>query len=191
MIAGIALLILVTLYRLLPVFLGATTVQPSLLPGFSPIAAMMLCGAAFLPRRIAIAVPFAALLVTDVALNVHYRSPAFSIAMLVNVVAFAAIAAVGWKLRNNAGAKTMLPAAIGSALFFYLVSNTGAWLMSDSYAKSLAGWVQALTTGVPGFVPTWTFLRNELISNVLFTGLFLACMHRSDAPVPVRAPARW
>ena len=191
MIAGIALLIAAALYRLLPIFLGVTTEQQSWLPGFSPIAAIVLCGAACLPRRAAIAIPFAALLLTDVALNLHYGYPAFSSAMVVNVVAFAAIAALGWQLRKRTEAKTMIPAAIGSALFFYVVTNTASWLTIPEYAKTLSGWVQALTTGLPGFAPTWTFLRNELVSNVLFTGLFLACIHRSEAPTPARAPARW
>jgi hypothetical protein len=190
MIAGFALLIATALYRLLPVFLGVTTVQNSWLPGFSPLAAIMLCGSAFLPKRAAIAVPFATLLITDTILNVFYGMSAFSLGMLVNAATFAAIAALGWKLRKNASAKTMLPAAIGSALFFYAVSNTYAWATIPEYPGTFAGWIQALTTGLPGFAPTWTFLRNELVSNVLFTALFLACMNRSRAESTAAEPAR-
>ena len=193
MIAGIALLVISALYRLLPVFLGVTTEQSSWLHGFSPIAAIVLCGAACFPRKIAIAIPFVALLVTDVILNLHYGYPAFNVGMLVNVAAFATIAAVGWQLRKSAGFKTLIPAAIGSGIFFYLVSNTFAWLTVPGYSSSFSGWVQALTTGLPGFAPTWTFLRNELVSNVLFTGLFLACVQRGriEATEPEPAPARW
>ena len=191
MIAGIALLIAAAVYRLLPVLLGVTTEQSSWLPGFSPIAAIMLCGAACLPRRAAIAIPFAAVLLTDVVLNIHYGFAPLNLGMLVNVLAFSAIAALGWQLRKHTDAATMLPAAIGTALFFFAVTNTYAWLALPAYAKTLAGWVQALTTGLPGFAPTWTFLRNELISNLLFTALFLACIRRAEAPAHERAPARW
>jgi hypothetical protein len=194
MIAGIALLVIAALYRLLPALLGVTTEQHSWLPGFSPIAAIVLCGAAYLPRRTAIAIPFAALLVTDVILNVHYGYAPLNVGMLVNLAAFATIAALGWQLRSSAGLKSMIPAAIGSAVFFYLVSNTFAWLTVPGYAITPSGWIQALTTGLPGFAPTWTFLRNELVSNVVFTGLFIACVQRSrvhlSEPQPA-ATARW
>lgn len=193
MIAGIALLIAAALYRLLPVFLGVTTEQNGWLPGFSPIAAIFLCAAAGLPRRAALAVPFAAVLFTDVLLNIHYGYPAVSLGMLVNCVAFAAIAGLGWQLRGNPTFKNLLPTTIGSGLFFYLVSNTFAWLTVPGYAISPSGWVQALTTGLPGFAPTWTFLRNELISNVLFTSLFLVSIQRirATAPIATPVPARW
>jgi hypothetical protein len=40
----------------------------------------------------------------------------------------------------------------------------------------VAGWVQALTSGLPGFPPTWTFLRNSLLSDAGFSLLLvLAC----------------
>lgn len=193
MIAGIALLIAAALYRLLPVFLGVTTEQHGWLPGFSPIAAIFLCGAACLPRRAAIVLPFAAVLLTDVLLNIHYGYPAVSLGMLVNCVAFSAIAGLGWQLRRNASFKTLLPAAIGSGLFFYFVSNTFAWLTVPGYTLSPSGWAQALTTGLPGFAPTWTFLRNELLSNALFTSLFLASIQRIRAsdPVATPEPVRW
>jgi hypothetical protein len=193
MIAGIALLVISALFRLLPVFLGVTTEQSSWMVGFSPIAAIVLCGAACFPRRIAIAIPFVALLVTDVILNRHYGYPAFNSGMLVNIAAFATIAAVGWQFRKSAGYKTLIPVAIGSGLFFYIVTNTFSWLTVPGYTISFSGWVQALTTGLPGFAPTWTFLRNELVSNVVFTALFLACVQRSRValPEPEPAPARW
>lgn len=193
MIAGIALLVAAALYRLLPVFLGVTTEQQGWLPGFSPIAAIFLCGAACLPHRSSIALPFAAVLLTDVLLNVHYGYPAVSLGMLVNCVAFAAISGLGLQLRGNAGFKTLIPAAIGSGVFFYFVSNTFAWLTVPGYSISPSGWAQALTTGLPGFAPTWTFLRNELISNVLFTSLFLVSIQRvrTSAPVATPEPVRW
>ena len=51
MIAGFVLFAVAVAYRLLPVFLGATVDQPSWLPNFSPMAAIILCGAIYLPVR--------------------------------------------------------------------------------------------------------------------------------------------
>jgi hypothetical protein len=52
------------------------------------------------------------------------------------------------------------------------------------YAKTLAGWLQALTSGIPGYPPTWTFFRNTLLSGGLFTGLFAGALKLTEAPEP-------
>ena len=193
MIPGLVLFAAAVLYRLLPVLLGMKLQQPEWLPNFSPMAALCLCGAAFLPRRLAIAVPLVALLGTDLVLNPHYRYTLFTLEFLSRIVAFAAVIALGWRLRKNPRPGVILPAMLAGSLFFYIVTNTASWLTltEPSYAKSAAGWLQALTTGLPGYAPTWTFLRNSIVSDLLFTALFLACMHwsRQSAPASETQPA--
>ena len=52
---------------------------------------------------------------------------------------------------------------------FYVVANTYSWLAWPGYEKSLAGWLQSQTTGVPGIQPqAWTFLRNAMIADTLW-----------------------
>ena len=187
MIAGLVLFIAAVAYRLLPVFLGMKLQQPDWLPNFSPMAALCLCGAAFLPRRLAIAVPFVALFGTDVVLNAHYGFPLFTLEFLGTIMAFAVVTALGWQLRKNPRPGVILPAVLGGSLFFYIVTNTASWLTltEPSYAKTAAGWLQAMTTGLPGFPPTWKFYRNTFAGDVLFTVLFLACIRWSRTPAPV------
>ena len=45
--------------------------------------------------------------------------------------------------------------------------------------KNFAGLIQALTVGLPQYsaTPTWMFFRNSLVSDLLFTGLFVLCMN--------------
>lgn len=190
MIAGLVLFAATVVYRLLPVLLGMKLQQPEWLPNFSPMAALCLCGAAFLPRRLAIIVPLVALLGTDLALNAHYGFPLFTLEFLGTIVAFAAVAALGWQLRKNPRPGVILPAVLGGSLFFYIVTNTASWLTltEPSYAKTAAGWLQALTTGLPGYAPTWMFYRNTLAGDMIFTALFLACMHWSRRPAIVAMP---
>jgi hypothetical protein len=85
-------------------------------------------------------------------------------------------------LRKNARPSVILPAVLGGSFFFYLTTNTASWLYEPGYAKTAAGWLQALTTGLPGYAPTWTFYRNTLVSDLLFTAIFLACIHWSRKP---------
>jgi hypothetical protein len=181
MIAGLILFVIATVYRLLPWILGFTTPQPDWFVNVSPVAAMLLCGAALFPQRLAVAIPFLSLLLTDLILNAHYGFPLVNSLLVAKTLAFAAIAAFGWQLRSHARLSTLLPAAIGGSIFFYVVTNTASWLYDPLYAKNVAGWTQALTTGLSGYQPTWTFLRNSCISDVTFTLLFFLCVRPSDA----------
>jgi hypothetical protein len=75
----------------------------------------------------------------------------------------------------------LLGGGLIGALLFYIVTNTAAWI-NLSYTKTLAGWIQAITIGLPGYPPTWQFFRNTLLSGGLFTGLFVGAMKLTEAP---------
>lgn len=195
MFAGISLLIAVCLFRLLPIFKGVTVDQPDWLYNFSPITALCLCGAACFPRKMALTLPLAALIGTDMILSSYYGWPIFNAEFLAKTVVFAAVVAFGWQLRANPRLRVLLPAAVGSSIFFYLITNSVSWLFDPGYVKNMGGWVQALTTGLPGYAPTWSFYKNTLLSDVLFTLIFVASVRMAkrapaDEPVMV-APARW
>jgi hypothetical protein len=192
MIAGVILFAIAALFRLLPVFLGFTETQPDWFINVSPMAAMILCGAALLPRRLAIVVPFGVLLGTDLILNAYYpfvvggAHQAEGHALLngefiAKTLAFVAIAAFGWQMRSNAKPSLLIPAAIGGSLFFYLVTNTASWLYDPAYVKNVAGWTQAMTIGLPQYQPTWMFYRNTFLSDMVFTLLFLVCTRPASA----------
>ena len=58
-------------------------------------------------------------------------------------------------------------------MIFFVVTNTGSWLGLTAYPQTFAGWVQALTVGLPGYPPTWTFFRNSLAGDLLFAAFFV------------------
>ena len=190
MIAGLVLFATLIAYRLLPVLLGMTLEQPAWLPNFSPMASVCLCGAAFLPRRLAIAVPLVALFGTDLILNSYFGYGIFMWEFFAKTIAFVAVIALGWRLRKNARVGVIFPVMLGGSLFFYLTTNTASWLSNAGYAKTFAGWVQALTTGLPEYAqqwPTWKFYRNTLAADVIFTALFLVCIRTGSKPAPIAA----
>jgi hypothetical protein len=57
------------------------------------------------------------------------------------------------------------------------VTNAVCWALEPAYLRSWEGLVQALTTGLPGYPPTWMFFRNALISDFLFVGLIFIVRH--------------
>jgi len=170
--AALILLAAITLYRLCIGFQG----HVPWLENFAPVAAVALCGGLYLPRRLAFAVPLGALFISDLFLNWHFRYPLVSIEMLSRYLALAASVAIGFSLRQRPRLATVLPASILGSLIFYVVTNTCSWFTWPGYTHNFAGWIQALTTGLPGYAPTWMFFRSTLVSDLLFSTLFVCCM---------------
>ena len=146
---------------------------------FAPLAAIALCAAAYLPAKYKFTVPMIALLVSDVVLNIHYGFSMLSPFVLSHYIAFAIIGCLGLLLQGRASWKTLLPASLAASLIFYVATNTVSWIFDPAYVKNFAGFIQAQTTGHPAYsaTPTWMFFRNTAISDLLFTALFVGCMH--------------
>ena len=179
MIAPILLVLIAIVYRVVIGVAGMTHME--WLHNFSPVAAIALCGAIYFPRKIAIFAPLAAFFVSDLILNAYYLATPHvtsivSLRMIPEYLALGLSAALGWKLRANPKAGLILGASVLGSIAFYVITNTGDWLVEPLYAKTFAGWAQALTTGLPGYPPTFTFFRNTFASDLLFTAIFVACM---------------
>jgi Family of unknown function (DUF6580) len=177
MIPALLLILSVVVYRVttgLLIHSGA-----SWLSNFAPLAAIALCSAAYFPKKYKFSVPLATLFISDVVINLRYGAPLFDPQILVRYAALALIGCIGVFLQNRASLKTLLPASILASTIFYAVTNAFSWLMDPGYAKSFAGLVQSLTVGLPQYssTPTWMFFRNSLISDLLFTVLFVLCMN--------------
>jgi hypothetical protein len=161
------------------------------LSNFAPMAAIALCAAAYFPAKYRFSVPMIALLVSDLVLNTFYGFSFFSPFVLSHYVGFALVGALGLLLRNRASVKTMLPASIAASVLFYVVTGTVSWLFDPGYPKNIAGLFQSLTVGVAAYsaTPSWMFFRNSVVSDLIFTGLFILCFHWGRASDSVRATA--
>jgi hypothetical protein len=151
-------------------------------PNFSAAYALAFCAGLYFPSVVAWVLPLATLLISDVLLNALYYSkfPGFSWAdfpggILPNYIGYAAFILLGQLLRSKRSWLTLMTGSFVGAVIFYIVSNTASWLTLP-YAKTFFGWIQALTTGLPGYPPTWTFFWKTLLSSGLFSGLFIGSM---------------
>ena len=181
MYVALLLLLLGTFFRVFRV-----EVAPEVLPNFSPLMASALCGALFLPGVIGLVVPVAALAISDVVLNLHYGAPLLSSQLLWTLPGYLVAVAIGWSLRGRTGLIPVLGGTLAASVFFYVVTNTGSWLGLTAYPQTFAGWVQALTVGLPGYPPTWTFFRNSLAGDLLFAAFFVVmeqALAQRKAPV--------
>ena len=147
---------------------------------FAPLMALTFCAAVYFPDKRTWLVPFAALLVSDLYLDWHYATTFGETwlwpSVAVRLVCFAIALPLGQLVARRKNWLTLLGGALAGSIFFYLATNTDSWVRDPNYAKTAAGWWQALTVGRPEFPPTLFFFRNTLASDLLFTGAFACAM---------------
>jgi len=156
---------------------------PGMLPqNFSAAHALLFCAAFWLPGWMGWVLPMATIIVTDILLNLfHYAEPVMVPELISNWMILGLFVVLAkWLARRQSYGRVFLGMLVG-ALLFYLVSNTISWMTDPSYSKTIVGWVQALTVGLPGFPPTWWFGLKSLLGTGLFTGLFAGAMKWSEA----------
>jgi hypothetical protein len=168
---------------LLLMLIFAVSRWPGMLPqNFSAAHALLFCAAFWLPGWMGWVLPLATIIVTDILLNVFaYDVTVLDPRLVTNWMILALFVVLAkWLARRRSYGRVFLGTLFG-ALLFYLVSNSVSWMVNPAYAKTIAGWVQALTVGLPGFPPTWMFGLKTLLGTGLFTGLFAGAMKLSEA----------
>ena len=168
---------------LLLMLIFAVSRWPGMLPqNFSAAHALLFCAAFWLPGWIGWVLPLATIIVTDILLNVFaYDVTVLDPRLVTNWMILALFVVLAkWLARRRSYGRVFLGTLFG-ALLFYLVSNSVSWMVNPAYTKTIAGWVQALTVGLPGFPPTWVFGLKSLLGTGLFTGLFAGAMKLSEA----------
>lgn len=186
MLPALLLIPLVALYR---VFLawhpGGMNGAALWLTGFVPLSAVAWCAGAYLPRRLALLAPLGILAISDVIIDAHYGAAFFTAQMAVRYLVLAAIALCALGLRGRINLPVTLAGTLGGSITFYAVTNAFCWLGSPDYPQTVGGLWQALTVGLPGYLPSWYFFRNALVSDGLYSILFVVCLRTAK---PAAAP---
>jgi uncharacterized protein DUF6580 len=134
--------------------------------GFTPVAASLLFFGARGPRR-QWWFPIGLLAASDVVLTkVIYAYP-FSWDHFVTWTWYAAILALGTRLRGNFRPRWIAAVALASSVSFFLVSNFAAWAAYSMYPKTFAGLMSSYALGLP-------FFQRALIGDLMFTAAMFA-----------------
>lgn len=147
-------------------------VQVPALENFAPWMALAFTGTLVFSKRVPFLILPLLLVVIDLAATgirgvMHWEA--------IGVYgAFAIAAGFASRCRGKLGLLGSLMGTLACSITFYLITNTLSWFVDPGYAKTLAGWVQAMTNGLPGLPPTIWFLRNSLLSDLAFSCLLLA-----------------
>lgn len=170
---ALVLILLATGYRVL----GTMDMT---LANISPIMALAFCSGVYCRDRRFWLVPFAALTLSDFYIDWFYAREyghEWNLSgFLARTACFATALGLGAWIARRKSWLWLLNGSLLGAILFYLVTNTQSWLADPFYAKTLAGWWQALTIGHPEYPPTIFFFRNTLFGDLLFTGLFAGLM---------------
>lgn len=147
-------------------------------PNVAPIAAMALFSGAHVPdRRLAFAIPLAAMLASDLVIGLHMLLP-------VVYAAFALIACIGFWLRGRASVLRVAAAALAGSVAFFVITNFGVWALGSLYPRTLDGLITAYVAAIP-------FFRNTLIGDAAYVALLFggyALLERAVAASRRRTP---
>lgn len=160
---------------------------PETLPNFQPLLAILLCGIIFLNGAQRWAVPLLVWVVTDPFTSLMQGYPVVGLHHLSILVGILPTIAIALFLGKKPPVLPVLAGTILSGILFYFLTNLISFVVDPLYLKTWEGFAQAQWTGPVGSMPTWVFLRNGVIGNVLFTSLFL--LARKSLPQASPAPA--
>jgi hypothetical protein len=176
---------------------------PEFIPNISPLMAIAYVGAMYLPRRWGWLVGPSTLVLTDLAfLRVNYLTDGsgsmFSWMTVLSLGIYAAAGGLGLWMARRKSLAGIVSGCVACSLVFYVATNTFSWWhdiavkMPGGYPATFAGWWQANTVGLAGYLPTWTFLRNGVAGDLFFTLLLLLVLDRGllFGKAPVKATAR-
>ncbi|HTE58634.1 MAG TPA: DUF6580 family putative transport protein [Verrucomicrobiae bacterium] len=144
---------------LLLVVLGAGMRLLPHLPNFTPIAAIALFGGVYLKREYALALPLAALFLSDFALGFDSWQGRLTV-----YGSFVLIGLLGLVIRRKKNLGTVVAGSLGGSLVFYLITNFAYFYAPTMYPHTLAGAMSSYYNALP-------FFRNTLMGDLFYTGL--------------------
>ena len=158
--AALALVALAACLRILPHF-----------PNFSPVTAMALFAGAYFARTFyAIALPLAAMVLSDAVLGFHDLIP-------VVYGAFVLVTLLGFFLRERRSPIRIAGLAVSGSLLFFVMTNFAVWAQGTYYPKSAAGLAECFLAALP-------FLQGSLVGDLFYTGALFGAWALLERRVP-------
>lgn len=144
---------------------------------FTPIAAMALFGAAVLKdKRLAIIIPFAAMFISDMLLQLINGTGFHNQMFLVyGCTIFSSL--IGFQIRENLQFKSILLATLAGAVLFFITTNLGVWILGY-YSYSFAGLVDCFSMAIP-------FFRGTITGDLFYAFVFFGSYSLIKTQIPV------
>jgi len=134
-------------------------------PNFAAIGAIaVFAGSTIKDKKLAFLLPLAAMLLSDICLQLFTSVKGFyGTSQYFVYAAFVIVTALATLMQKRTVANIAL-AAVWSGVIFFVISNFGDWLSSDFYPKTMAGLGACFGAAIP-------FYKNELFGNFLLNSI--------------------
>ena len=146
---ALLLIVLGALFRLAP--------HPD---NFTPTMAIALFSGATLPPALALTVPLAVMMATDLVIGLH---PLFWLVW----GSFAAVVLIGLWVGKAAGAGRVITGTLSGSVLFFIATNLGVFFFEGMYPKNREGLAQCYAMAAP-------FFRNSLAGDIFYSFSFFA-----------------
>ena len=126
---------------------------------FAPIGAVALFGGVYLKKQYALAVPLAAMIISDFFIGFDSLQSRLSV-----YGSFLLIGLIGLAIRNRKNVATVLSGTILGSILFFLITNLVFIYPPNMYPHTWVGQVASYTNALP-------FFRNTLLSDLFYVAI--------------------
>lgn len=142
---------------------------------FSPIIGMAIfAGAVIKDRRLAFALPLAAMFLSDVLFEVFNIAPGFwGWGQLVGYGILALITILAFNMKKI-NLVSVTGYSLGASLLFFLLSNSAFFIFDNQvfhlYPQTFSGYIASLVAGIP-------FLKNGIMADLVYSAVLFGTYH--------------
>lgn len=130
-------------------------------PNFAPIGAIALFGGMYLPRKLSIIAPLAAMLASDAIIGFY----SWQIMMSV-YTSFALMGFIGFWVREHKRFSNLIGGTLLGSTLFFLVTNGAVWAFGTMYPPTFSGLIQSYIMAIP-------FFRNTVLGDLFYVGVLV------------------
>jgi hypothetical protein len=129
-------------------------------PNFTPIAAIALFGGVYLSKKIALVLPLAVMVISDIFIGSYEPK-----LMVFVYGSFILCVILGLWLKNHKRWQTIFGASVLGSILFFFITNFAVWAFSSWYERSFSGITQCYLMALP-------FFRNSLLGDLFYVFSF-------------------
>jgi hypothetical protein len=146
-------------------------------PNFTAVGAIALFGGTYLQnKKLAFAVPFFAMLITDWIIGFHHT-------MWAVYLSFGIIVLIGIQISKNKKVSNIVLGTISSSVLFYIITNFAQWISDPFYAKTGEGLAQCYTLAIP-------FFSYTVLGDIFYVAVLFGVYELAKAKLPVLQKAK-
>ncbi len=131
------------------------------MPNFSPIGAIAIFGALYLPRKYALILPISAMFISDIFIGFYSWQIMLSV-----YLSFVLAGTLALLARKNKTFFSVLSVTSASSVLFFIITNFSVWAFGTMYMHNFAGLMQSYYMALP-------FFRNSLAGDIFYVGVLV------------------